>query len=69
MKYFIWVVVVIACISAGGSGVGYYMTSKFEEMSGVTVTQFVDGYQACERQAQEPCNMYGGFAPLSQFAK
>jgi len=41
--------------------------SEFHRMSNVTWEQFTDGYDACEKEAQETCAMYGGFAPRSQF--
>jgi len=69
MKYFIWFVVVLLAFSAGVFGAGYKLTSDFETLSGITWTRFVEGNEKCAAEWQEPCNMYGGFAPLSQFTK
>lgn len=67
MKYFIWAAFLVVGMSAGLFGGGWAFKTTFHDMSGVTWTQFTDGYAACEKAAGERCNMYGGFAPLSQF--
>lgn len=69
MKYFIWFVVVLACVSAGGFGSFYIVSSNFEAMTNVTWTKFVEGNAHCKQLSGEDCGLYGGFAPPSQFRK
>jgi hypothetical protein len=67
MKYFIWFAVVVACLSIGGVGVGYKMTSDFEGMMGIPLSQLQEGHAQCQKDSGEQCKAYGGFAPLSMF--
>ena len=67
MKYAIMFALVLGAATGGFFGGGYLVKSEFYAKSNVTWTQFTDGYDACEQEAQEKCAMYGGFAPRSQF--
>lgn len=69
MKYFIWITVVLACLTAGAYGSFYIVTANFESMTNVTWSKFVEGSKTCEMRSGEGCGLYGGFAPLSQFKK
>ena len=67
MKYVIMAVLVVVSLATGFFGGTMLMESEFYRQSNVTWEQFTDGYDACEKEAQETCAMYGGFAPRSQF--
>lgn len=69
MKYVIYAVFLIVGVATGMAGGTYLVINDFEEMAGITWEQYTTGYDNCAKEAQEPCNMYGGFAPLSQFSK
>lgn len=67
MKYLIWILVVVFFFCLGGLTMGWAYTTDFAAKSGITYTEFRDGNAKCEQMSGETCNLYGGFAPLSQF--
>lgn len=67
MKYIIYAGILVIGMATGVAGGTYITMADFEAMSGVSWVDFTEGSDNCESEAQEPCRIYGGFAPSSQF--
>lgn len=71
MKYFVWFIITVVCLTGGAFAGLYYAdnvaANKFADMTGITLKEFDKAYAGCVIENGELCNLYGGFAPISKF--
>lgn len=67
MRYFVYIVTVVVCLTAGAMGTAYMFNSNFHAMTGLTWTEFAQASAGCEVKYEEKCRLYGGFAGHSSF--